>query len=208
MIAVGATRPLLIEKPAVGGRMIARADGQIVLVSGAIPGERVHARIERVTKSVGYAETIAVDEASPDRRQPFTDLACGGSLYAHIAYPRQLAIKAQVIADAFARIGHLTLPAPVAVAASPEEGYRMRARLHVRGRRLGFFREGTHEVCDARETRQLLPATCDVLDRVSAALRSVGADAVREIELSENIDAAQRAVHFETVERIDSRVLD
>ena len=35
----------------------------------------------------------------------------------------------------------------------------MRARLHVRGSALGFFREGTHELCDARATRQLLPAT-------------------------------------------------
>jgi len=149
-----------------------------------------------------------LDEPSPDRRPPFTDLACGGSLYAHIAYPRQLAIKAQVIADAFTRIGRLPLPAPIAVAGSPEEGYRMRARLHVRGRRVGFFREGTHEVCDARDTRQLLPATCDVLDRLSAALRSVGADAVREIELSENVEASQRAVHFETAERVDRRIVD
>src|SRR3954467_5662070 len=137
MIALGQMLPLLIEKPAVGGRMIARVDGQIVLVAGGIPGERVRARIERVGKGVAYGEPYTVDEPSPDRRPPFTDLVCGGSLYAHIAYPRQLAIKAQVIADALARIGRLTLAAPVAVAASPEEGYRMRARLHVRGRRVG-----------------------------------------------------------------------
>src|SRR5262249_53954644 len=208
MIAPGPTLPLLIVKPAAGGRMIARVDGQVVLVSGAIPGERVQARIERVTKGVGYGDAVAIDEPSPDRREPFTDLVCGGSLYAHIAYPRQLAIKAQVIGDAFARIGHLTLPSPITVAASPEEGYRMRARLHVRGRLVGFFREGTHDVCDARETRQLLPESCDVIDRLSAALRSLGADAVREIELSENIDARQRVVHFETAERVDARILD
>ena len=35
----------------------------------------------------------------------------------------------------------------------------------------GFFREGTHELCDARATRQLLPATCDVLDRLVVAMR-------------------------------------
>ncbi|HXI28620.1 MAG TPA: TRAM domain-containing protein [Vicinamibacterales bacterium] len=208
MIAPGSTLPLLVEKPAVGGRMIARVDGQIVLLAGAIPGERVQARIERVGKGVVYADTVSVDEPSPDRRPPFTDLACGGSLYAHIAYPRQLTIKAQVIADAFARIGHLHLPSGLAVAASPEEGYRMRARLHVRDRRVGFFREGSHEVCDARETRQLLPASCDVVDRLSAALRSVGADAVREIELSENVEASERAVHFETAGRVDPRILE
>jgi 23S rRNA (uracil1939-C5)-methyltransferase len=208
MIAPGATLPLVVEKPAVGGRMIARVDGQVVLVAGAIPGERVQARIERVGKGVAYAETVSVDEPSPDRRPPFTDLVCGGSLYAHIAYPRQRAIKAQVVADAFARIGRLQLPGEVGVAASPEEGYRMRARLHVRGRRVGFFREATHDVCDARDTRQLLPATCDVVDRLAAALRSVGADAVREIELSENVEASQRAVHFVTADRVDRRIVD
>ena len=208
MIAPGAVLPLVIEKPAVGGRMIARVDGQIMLVAGAIPGERVQARIERVGKGVAYAETVAVDEPSPDRRPPFTDLVCGGSLYAHIAYPRQREIKAQVIADAFARIARLHLPGEVGVAASPEEGYRMRARLHVRGRRVGFFREATHDVCDARDTRQLLPATCDVVDRLSSALRSVGADAVREIEVSENVEASQRAVHFVTADRVDRRIVD
>ena len=39
--------------------------------------------------------------------QPFVDPACGGCLYAHIAYARQLDIKAQVIADALARIGRI-----------------------------------------------------------------------------------------------------
>jgi 23S rRNA (uracil1939-C5)-methyltransferase len=208
MIVPGHTLPLVIEKPAAGGRMIARADGQIVLVSGAIPGERVRARIERVAKGVAYAETAAVDDASPDRREPFVDLACGGSLYAHIAYPRQLALKAEVIADAFARIGRLSLPARVPVAASPEEGYRMRARLHVRGTRIGFFREGTHEVCDARVTRQLLPASCDVVDRLAAALRSVAGGGVREIELSENVAATERAVYFDAAGPIDRRIVD
>ena len=63
----------------------------------------------------------------------------------------------------------------MAVAASPEDGYRMRARLHVRGARFGFFREGTHDLCDARATRQLLPATLDTLDRLMAGIRSIGA---------------------------------
>ena len=135
--------------------MIARVDGQVVLVSGAIPGERVEARIERVTKGVALAETIGVLEPSPDRREPFVDPLCGGSLFSYIAYPRQLALKSEIIADAFKRIGRLELPGTVAVAASPEDGYRMRARLHVRAHTLGFFREGTHEICGARATRQI-----------------------------------------------------
>lgn len=189
--------------------MIARVEGQVVLVSGAIPGERVTARVERVGKGVVYAATMEVLESSPDRRAPFTDGACGGLLYAHIAYPRQLEIKAAVIADAFGRIGRLPLATAVPVASSPEEGYRMRARVHLRGGRWGFFREGTHTLCDARATRQLLPATCDAVDDAlsrliatgaAGALEAVGpADGagVREIEVSENVDATERAMYFE-----------
>jgi 23S rRNA (uracil1939-C5)-methyltransferase len=204
----GQTIPLTIEKPAAGGRMIARVDGRVILVSGGIPGERVLARVEKVSKSVAYAETIAVEDASRDRRAVAGDPLCGGCLYSHIAYPRQLEIKSQVIADAFTRIGHLTLSSPVSVTASPEDGYRMRARLHVRGARLGFFREGTHDVCDARQTRQLLPASLDALDRLMIAMRAVGVEGIHEIELAENLDASDRAVALDMTAAPDPRALE
>jgi 23S rRNA (uracil1939-C5)-methyltransferase len=197
MLTPSQTLSLTIEKPAVGGWMIARQDGLIVLVDGAIPGERVTARIDSVGKGVAYAETLGVDVPSPDRRLPFTDRKCGGCLYAHIAYPRQLEIKSQIIADVFARIGRLALSAPVPVAASPEAAYRMRARLHRRGPSIGFFRVRTHDVCGVRATRQLLPATCDVIDRLAIALADLPSEAVREIELSENLDASERVIHLQ-----------
>jgi 23S rRNA (uracil1939-C5)-methyltransferase len=208
MVTAGQILSLTIEKPAAGGRMIARAAGQVVLVGGAIPGESVRARIERVGKGVAYAETLEVESASADRREVFADLQCGGCLYGHIAYPRQMELKGQVIGDAFQRIGRLPLRVPVRVAASPEDGYRMRARLHVRGRRVGFFREGTHEVCDARQTRQLLPATCDALDRVGGAMQSLAMDAVREVELAENVDASDRVLFLDAASEIDARAVE
>src|SRR5438552_8448399 len=104
MLTPGQILPLTIDKPAAGGPMIARVDGQVVLVFGAIPGERVRARIERVGKGVAYAQTVAVDEPSADRRT-FADSLCGGCLFGHIAYLRQLELKSQIIDDAFRRIG-------------------------------------------------------------------------------------------------------
>ena len=65
--------PLAIEKPAVGGAMIGRHDGRVVLVSGAIPGERVLARIGRVAKGMALADAVAIDEPSPDRRSSSED---------------------------------------------------------------------------------------------------------------------------------------
>jgi 23S rRNA (uracil1939-C5)-methyltransferase len=206
-LAIGTELRLRIDKPAAGGWMIARDAGQVVLVSGAIPGETVLARVERSSKGVVFARAVSIPEPSADRRQPFTDLQCGGCLYAHVAYPRQLDIKSQVIADALARIGRIALTTPVAVAASPAEGYRMRARLHVREGRIGFFREGTHEICEARSTRQLLPETCDVLDRTGALLRSLGAGLVREVEVSENVSAEARALHLDAAGPLDARPL-
>lgn len=197
MLTSGAVVELVIEKPAAGGRMIARHDGQIVLVSGAIPGERVRAQIGRVDRSVAYAAAVEILGASADRRPVAGDPSCGGCVYAHVAYSRQLDLKREVVLDAFRRIGKLTIDGPVPVEASIETGYRMRARVHARGGRLGFFREGTHEICDAAATGQLLPETGRVLADVASALSELRASYVASIELTENMAADQRVLHIE-----------
>src|SRR4051812_39580117 len=110
--AAGSSIVLDIEKPAAGGRMLARDNGRVVLVWGAIPGERVRARVERIGKGVAYAETIEVLMPSSDRREAITDWRCGGSVYAHVAYARQVMLKGDIIADAFGRIGHIPLSSP------------------------------------------------------------------------------------------------
>ena len=184
-----------VTQPVAGGRMLARHEGQIVLVSGAIPGERVTAIVDRVTRQVIWARTTEVRDASPDRREPACDPACGGLAYAYIAYERQRTLKALVIADAFRRIAGITLEAPPAVAASPETGYRLRARLHVRRGRAGFFREGTHDVCDAASTGQLHP---DATAAVASTMAALGARAAgcESLFVAENVDASARVVHL------------
>lgn len=183
--------------------MIARHEGAIVFVAGAIPGEVVEAEVEKVQRGTGWAITRSVIERSPDRvpeaadgTSP-SDGGCGGNVLAHIAYDRQRSIKATIVEDTLRRLGRITLEAPVDVAASPSDGYRMRARLHVRNGRIGFFREGTHSLCDAGPTRQLRPDTLVVLQALEQSLKSLGRDTVGEIELSENLDATERALHLE-----------
>ena len=94
-----------IEKAAAGGRMLARHEGRIVLVSGVIPGERVSARLERSERGVVFAEVAEVLQASGDRRAVVGDARCGGNVFSHIAYSRQLTLKGEIIQDAFRRIG-------------------------------------------------------------------------------------------------------
>lgn len=174
--------------------MIARHEGQVVFVAGAIPGERVKVRIDRVSKHLAFGDTIAVLEQSRDRRSVDADWACGGSFYAHISYERQRQLKAEVVEDAFVRIAKMPLDANVPVMASQEAGYRMRARLHAKDGRLGFFREGTHTLCDPGQTQQLLPATMDALHRLQPVIEGTH---VTSCELSENIDATERAILLE-----------
>lgn len=207
MPVAGELITLTIDKPAAGGRMIGRFEGQVILVNGAIPGERVTARIERLGKGLAYADTVAVLTASPDRREPFTDPQCGGTLYAHIDYPRQLTLKAQVILDTCARIGRFNPPLASAVRSSPDEGYRMRARLHVQGGRAGFFREGTHTLCDIRSTRQLLGVSCDAIESLTGQLRAIDPDLVHEIDLAENTDGSERVLHLGLARGKDARSL-
>ena len=193
---VGDQLTLQIEKPAAGGRMIARHNGAIVLVAGAIPGEIVKTRVERVQRHTAWAATTQVVDGSPDRLVSDVDWSCGGCVFAHVRYERQLDLKREIIHDALKRIGHMEPPAPVVVHPSPAEGYRMRARLHVHDGRLGFFREGSHALCDPSRTGQLLRETMTALRQLESSLRTAGQLAVTEVEVTENIAATQRAVHL------------
>lgn len=176
--------------------MIARHEGFVVLVAGAIPGEVVEAAIDKVQRGTAWARTIRVQDASPDRVDGGKDWACGGNVFAHVAYERQRTLKREIIEDAFARIGRMSVPVDIDVAASPSSGYRMRARLHVINGRIGFFREGTHELCDVAASGQLLPESVDVLRTLEAQLSSRQAAAIEEVELSENVAADERALHL------------
>jgi tRNA/tmRNA/rRNA uracil-C5-methylase (TrmA/RlmC/RlmD family) len=203
MIAAGTALTLDIEKPTAGGRMLARHHGQVVLVWGGIPGERVAARVERSGKGVVYAEAIDILAPSPDRRSGAGEWRCGGNVFMHIAYPRQLQLKAEIIQDAFGRIGHVPLPAAPDMIGSPEHGYRMRARLHADGDRLGFFRDGTHQLCDAAVTTQLLPATNEWLSEAEGVLRKNRLRGLVGLELAEDIAGSARACHLELEAGVD-----
>ena len=193
-----------VEKPATGGRMLARHEGQVVLVWGAVPGERIRARIERVGRDVLFAETAEVLMPSPDRRDTGADWRCGGNVFAYIGYERQTRLKAEIIRETLGRIGHVWLSALPAVVASSERGYRMRARLHARDRRLGFLLEGTHRLCDAGTTGQLLPETLAWIAEAEQIIVRERLSGLAGLGLAEDVAGGQRVCHLHLVGGTDT----
>jgi 23S rRNA (uracil1939-C5)-methyltransferase len=69
----------------------------------------------------------------------------------------------------------------------------MRARFHTDGTRVGFYREGTHTLCDAAGTGQVSDAARDSVASAVGILAAAGAR-VAWVELTESVDGSQRAL--------------
>ena len=104
---------------ATGGRGLARAtDGRVVLVEGALPGERVQARLVREHRSWLEASCLEVLIPSPRRVEPACPHygACGGCDLMHLEHAAQLEAKAAWLREA---LRHLEPPRPEVLAPLP-----------------------------------------------------------------------------------------
>src|SRR3954468_4034004 len=96
---------LSVESLAYGGNGVARRDGYVVFVAGAVPGDRVRAVVTKSKRSYAEARTVELLEPAPDRVPPLAHHP--GAPWQVLAYERQLEVKAEQVAEALARIGHL-----------------------------------------------------------------------------------------------------
>jgi 23S rRNA (uracil1939-C5)-methyltransferase len=173
---------LELDEMAFGGQAIGRADGQVIFVPYAIPGEAVRVGIERPKK--GYARTrlLEVLRPAPERVwAPCTYFgACGGCQWQHVAYPAQLAYKQHVVAEQLRRLGGFEdaerYVRPTLGMVAPWE-YRNQARFSL-GRRwgeLGFTRKETHRLLRIDYCWLMMPQinrALDLLQRRCAGLET------------------------------------
>jgi 23S rRNA (uracil1939-C5)-methyltransferase len=104
-VDVGAELELSVGALAYGGNGVARLEGYVVFVQGAVPGDRVRAVVTKRKKAYAEARTVAVLEPSPDRVAPLADHP--GAPWQVLPYERQLEVKAEQVDDALRRIGKL-----------------------------------------------------------------------------------------------------
>ncbi|HOV70040.1 MAG TPA: 23S rRNA (uracil(1939)-C(5))-methyltransferase RlmD [Clostridia bacterium] len=92
------------------GEGIARKDGFVVLVPGALPGETVRAKIIKLTRSYAVGKLEEILDASPYRVEPPCAhfKACGGCTLQHMDYNEQLKYKTKHVRDCLERIGGIT----------------------------------------------------------------------------------------------------
>lgn len=138
-----------IEKPVHGGFGLSHdADGKVVLIEGAIPGETVRIKIRSRNKNLAQGTVTQIITPSPHRIQapcPFYP-KCGGCDFQHMDYPFQLQAKKTIVEDLLARSSHPALrkaadTLPGVPLASPRQfNYRQRIRLQVDDRQVpGFY---------------------------------------------------------------------
>ena len=143
---------LEIDALAYGGAGVARADGFVVFVRGAVPGDRVRARIGKAKRSFAEADAIELLTPSPDRVEPVAPHP--GAPWQVLPYERQLAEKESQVRDALERLGGFEAP-PVEAIVPAEQPLRYRNKLEYSFGTgddgellLGFHRPGRWDLID------------------------------------------------------------
>lgn len=193
--AVAALLPLVPTAMVAGGDALARdGDGRVVFVTGALPGERVTARVTEARRDFARAVAVEVLDASPDRvAPPCAALAagCGGCTWQHVSPGAQSRLKADLVLDALRRIAHLAdppVPRPVPLGGP---ALRTTARLAVStDGRAGHRRRGQTGGAAAVATEDCLAAH-PLLEELIVAGRYPGAD---EVLLRVGVASGERLV--------------
>ena len=198
-----------------------RADGKVVFIEGALPGERVQVSVARRKNQWEQGPMSALGRESAQRVRPGCPHfglhagACGGCKMQHLHASTQVAVKQRVLED---NLWHLAKVRPdrlLRPIEGPAWGYRDRARLSVRFvARKGTVLVGFHE----RKSRYVADMqVCPVLPpHVSAMLMPlrvlIGAmdqrDRLPQIELAVGGEVTALVLrHLEPLTAADARRL-
>jgi 23S rRNA (uracil1939-C5)-methyltransferase len=168
---------LTVDSFAHGGNGVARLDGYVLFVQGAVPGDRVRAVVTKSKRDYGEARTVEVVSPSTDRIEPRAPHP--GASWQVLPYERQLEEKQRQVGEALERIGRFEAP-PVGAIVPAVEQWRYRNKLEYSfgtnddGRLvLGFHRPGRWNDIDDVTDDVLASEQIDALrERVKAWCRA------------------------------------
>ena len=152
--SLGTEMELVVGDMAAGGGCVARAaDGRVVFVRHAIPGEKVRVRVLHETARYLRADAVAVLEPAPGRVvAPCAHagpLRCGGCDWQHIDLALQRQIKSRLVAEQLRRVAGVDWDLEVEEVPDAPSGLGWRTRVRVaidEEGRAGFRRHRSHDL--------------------------------------------------------------
>lgn len=162
---------LAIQSAAHGGEGIARHEGAVVFVPGALPGDTVDVVVTDVKKRFARARLDAIVAPAPGRvphRCPAAAFGAGCCTYSAASPELELQLKATTVMDQLSRIGKLSdLPELEVIDLAPASGWRTRFRLGVDAQgRAGFRAASSNDIITGVGCSQAAPGVLeDVLEQ-------------------------------------------
>lgn len=170
----GGEYELDIEKLAFGGAGVARVEKYVIFVKGALPGDRVRARISRRKPSFAEARLLKVLHPSALREEapcPYFDW-CGGCSWQNLSYENQIKYKREITAESLQHLSNVqdvdVLPV---IPSDPNFGYRNKMEFSFSDRRWLLPDELGKEEIDKNFALGLhVPGTFDKIIQVDRCL--------------------------------------
>lgn len=100
---------ILVSAYAAEGKSLARIDGKVLFIEGAVPGDVVDVFVTKDKKDWAEGKVTTIKKYSQDRVKPFCIHfgICGGCKWQMLPYEKQLEYKEQEVRDVFKRIGKI-----------------------------------------------------------------------------------------------------
>lgn len=167
------------------GQALAKVDGLVVFITGAVPGDVVDLRVHRKKKSFAEATATRIITPSPHREIPYCKHfgTCGGCTWQDLSYAAQLAFKRQEVIDNLERLGGLELPEVPPTLASPATRFYRNKLEYTFSAQRWFTKEeldSGERINDRQALGYHLPGRFDkVLDVGECFLQPAPSDAIR-----------------------------
>lgn len=164
---------------------VARIDGMVVFVDGAVTGDRLRVKMIKIAKDYAVARIEEILEASPYRIASDCPVSgrCGGCAYRHIAYPYELELKRGYVLQAFRKAGISDAAVGGVLHTGETCGYRNKIQLPVSPETAdaGYYARRSHAIITCDDCRLQSPAFQPLLSAVQAYLRKYRIRQVRHI---------------------------
>lgn len=94
------------------GKALARQDGKVIFITGAVPGDTADVLLTKNKKDWAEGRVLQIKTPAADRLAPFCKHfgVCGGCKWQMLPYDKQLQYKQQEAEQNFRRIGKIALP--------------------------------------------------------------------------------------------------